>query len=83
MITTNDRICVVLVVDDLEYGGTQRQVVELAFGIRELSDSPEPWQKASHGARQYYLDNHTVDAVMPSQYEQEFVDLSQSLRING
>jgi glycosyltransferase involved in cell wall biosynthesis len=27
---TNRRICVVLVIDDLEYGGAQRQVVELA-----------------------------------------------------
>jgi len=26
----NKRICVVLVIDDLEYGGAQRQVVELA-----------------------------------------------------
>ena len=27
---TNGRICVVLVIDDLEYGGAQRQVIELA-----------------------------------------------------
>ena len=27
---TNKRICVVLVIDDLEYGGAQRQVIELA-----------------------------------------------------
>lgn len=30
MIRTNKRICVVLVIDDLEYGGAQRQVIELA-----------------------------------------------------
>ena len=33
MITTNRRICVVLVIDDLEYGGAQRQVVELANNL--------------------------------------------------
>lgn len=30
MKVTNERICVVLVIDDLEYGGAQRQVIELA-----------------------------------------------------
>ena len=30
MKVTRKRICVVLVIDDLEYGGAQRQVVELA-----------------------------------------------------
>ncbi|MBW2595333.1 MAG: glycosyltransferase [Deltaproteobacteria bacterium] len=33
MITTNSRICVVLVIDDLEYGGAQRQAIELANNI--------------------------------------------------
>ena len=31
--TNNKRICVVLVIDDLEYGGSQRQVVELANNL--------------------------------------------------
>ena len=31
--TNNKRICVVLVIDDLEYGGAQRQVVELANNL--------------------------------------------------
>ena len=30
---TNKRTCVVLVIDDLEYGGAQRQVIELANNI--------------------------------------------------
>jgi glycosyltransferase involved in cell wall biosynthesis len=33
MTITNRRICVVLVIDDLEYGGSQRQVVELANNL--------------------------------------------------
>ncbi len=31
--TNNKRICVVLVIDDLEYGGAQRQVIELANNL--------------------------------------------------
>ena len=30
VIMANRRICIVLVIDDLEYGGAQRQVIELA-----------------------------------------------------
>ena len=36
---TTQLICVVLVIDDLEYGGAQRQVIELANNInRERFD---------------------------------------------
>jgi glycosyltransferase involved in cell wall biosynthesis len=39
MVFINTRICVVLVIDDLEYGGAQRQVVELANNMdRERFD---------------------------------------------
>ena len=35
----NELICVVLVIDDLEYGGAQRQVIELANNMnRDLFD---------------------------------------------
>lgn len=37
----------------------------LAAGIRTLLNDHQCWQSASQAARQYYLCNHTVDAVMP------------------
>ena len=37
----------------------------LADGIHVLLNNSRQWQEASQAARQYYLSNHTVDAVMP------------------
>lgn len=47
----------------------------IADGIRDLVDSENRWQAASRAAREHYLSNYTVDAVM-QRYEELFLDLS-------
>ncbi|MEW6333851.1 MAG: hypothetical protein AB1558_06250, partial [Thermodesulfobacteriota bacterium] len=42
----------------------------LAAGIRRLTGSPDEWGRFSARVRRYYVDNHTLEAVMP-----RFVDL--------
>ncbi|MFH1755959.1 MAG: glycosyltransferase family 4 protein [Candidatus Latescibacterota bacterium] len=37
----------------------------LAAGIRQLIESPGEWRQISVRARRYYVENHTLDAVMP------------------
>ena len=37
----------------------------LAAGIRRLIQSPDEWRQVSARARRYYVENHTLDAVMP------------------
>ena len=55
-------------------GLVAEDVSGLARGIRELVASPERWRQASRNAREYYLENHTVEAVMP-QFERVFRDV--------
>ena len=55
-------------------GVLAEDVPGLAKGIRELVGWPERWRQASRNARQYYLQNHTAEAVMP-QFEKVFVDV--------
>jgi len=43
----------------------------LVSGIRILLTDRQRWQHASRAARQYYLDNHTVDSVM-ARFERVF-----------
>jgi len=57
-------------------GGSAKDVSELARGIRVLLDSPQRWRKAAQAARQYYLENHTVDAAM-SKFEKVFLDANR------
>jgi len=38
---------------------------ELVAGLGRLLQSPALWRKVSANARGYYLDNHTVESVMP------------------
>jgi glycosyltransferase involved in cell wall biosynthesis len=45
----------------------------LIAGVRKMFDTPGLYQKAAGNARQYYLENHTVEAVMP-QFEKVFQD---------
>jgi glycosyltransferase involved in cell wall biosynthesis len=52
-------------------GIVARDVKGLASGIRMLLRDSEQWQQASKAARQYYLENHTIDAVM-SRFENIF-----------
>ena len=48
-----------------ELGIVARDVNGLASGIRTLLSDPQKWQQASEAVRRYYLQNHTVDALMP------------------
>ena len=46
-------------------GVVAEDVAGLINGIRMLVSSPEMWNSASKNARRYYLENHTLEAVMP------------------
>lgn len=54
-------------------GAVATEVSELAAALRELFLSPHHWQTASKNARQYYLENHAVDRVLP-RFEQVFLN---------
>ena len=71
------------VIADHGLGIVAKDVSGLVAGIRGLLDSPERWGKASQTARHYYLEHHTIDAVM-AKFEWEFVDLpKRSCPITG
>ncbi len=52
-------------------GKVAADVTGLEKGIRMLLESPDLWQAVSFKARQYYLENHSIDRVMPL-FEQAF-----------
>ncbi len=54
-------------------GVAAHDVPGLAAGIRDLLSSPQRWRQASENARRYYLENHTVESVMPK-FERVFLD---------
>jgi glycosyltransferase involved in cell wall biosynthesis len=64
--------------DDLiarrELGLVAGDVTGLAAAIRRLLTSPDLYRRLSHNARQYYLQNHTVEIAMP-RFEQVFLDV--------
>ncbi len=70
------------VIEDNGLGKVGHNVPELAAGIRELLDSQEQWQLTSRAARKYYLQNHTVDAVI-RQFKQVFCDIDRSAGDNS
>jgi glycosyltransferase involved in cell wall biosynthesis len=49
---------------DKEIGVIAQDVRGLTLGIRTLFDDHRLWEKVSEAARRYYLENHTIDAVM-------------------
>ena len=49
---------------------------------RDLLSKEAHWRAVSNRARQYYLENHTVDAVLP-QFEQVFLDVTARRRAVG
>ena len=49
-------------------------VAGLVSGVRTLLGEPNLWRQISAAARKYYLENHTVDAVMP-RYERAFEEI--------
>lgn len=55
-----------------DLGVTADDVTSLAAGLRGLLTSPDRWRRASENGRRYYLENHTVDAVLP-RFEQVFL----------
>jgi glycosyltransferase involved in cell wall biosynthesis len=55
-------------------GIVAQDIKGLAAGIRKLLSEPQRWQQASQNSRRYYLENHTVDAVM-AKFEQEFINI--------
>jgi glycosyltransferase involved in cell wall biosynthesis len=62
--------------DDLiarrELGLVAGDVPGLAVAIRRLLESPDLYRRLSHNARQYYLENHTVEVAMP-RFEELFL----------
>jgi glycosyltransferase involved in cell wall biosynthesis len=55
-------------------GKVGEDVPELASGIREMLGSAERWREASRAARQYYLENHALDAAM-TRFERAFCEV--------
>jgi glycosyltransferase involved in cell wall biosynthesis len=55
-------------------GVSADDVPALIAGLRSLLSSPDRWLEASANARRYYLENHTVETVMP-QFERVFLDV--------
>jgi glycosyltransferase involved in cell wall biosynthesis len=55
-------------------GVSAHDVAGLAEGLRGLLSSRQRWLEASATARGYYLENHTVEAVMP-QFERVFLEV--------
>ena len=49
---------------DTGLGIVAKDIPGIADGIRSLYRSPEQWQKMSRRARQFYLENYTVDTVI-------------------
>jgi glycosyltransferase involved in cell wall biosynthesis len=52
-------------IEERQLGVAAQDVKGLVGGIKMLCESPERWLQASGRARQYYVENHRVDAVMP------------------
>ncbi len=48
---------------------------EIASRLREISQSPEIWQKASKAAKQYYQTNHAIDVSLP-RFERLFLGVA-------
>ena len=56
---------------DIGLGIIAQEISGLADGIRSLCNSPDQWKEVSQRVRQYYLENHTVDAAM-EKFERAF-----------
>ena len=61
---------------DRKLGIVCSNVDELEAGIRLLLKNPQQLSELSKTVRQYYLENHTVDAVM-TLFEKEFLSFSE------
>jgi len=56
-------------------GTIAQDIKGLASGIRTLLDNSKLWQKSSEAARKYYIENHTIAAVMPK-FEKIFNEIT-------
>ena len=61
-------------IEERGLGATAHDVPGLTTAVRELLASPERWRQASDNARRYYVENHTVESVLPS-FERVLVDI--------
>ena len=52
-------------IEERGLGATAHDVPGLTTAVRELLASPERWRQASDNARRYYVENHTVESVLP------------------
>ena len=60
-------------------GAVAEDAEGLAAAIRRLIESPDDWRQASANARQYYLDNHAPQTVLP-RFERVFLDAARAAR---
>lgn len=63
------------VIQKKRLGFVAHDVEEIVSRLRELTQSPEIWQKASKAAKQYYLANHAIDVSLP-RFERLFLDVA-------
>jgi glycosyltransferase involved in cell wall biosynthesis len=62
------------VINERKMGIVGNDVSQLSLGIRGLLNSNEKWESASKAAREYYLQNHAIDVIMPK-FENIFHEL--------
>lgn len=55
-------------------GGVGRGISALVTEIRRVLSSPEAWRQISANSREYYIENHAMETVMP-RFERVFQDL--------
>jgi glycosyltransferase involved in cell wall biosynthesis len=60
-------------------GAVAQDVPGLLAALRTLLGSTARWQEASDNARQYYVEHHALDTVLP-QFEQVFLDVAARQR---
>jgi glycosyltransferase involved in cell wall biosynthesis len=55
-------------------GAAARDLPGLAAALRTLLNTPQQWLKASANGRRYYLENHTVETILP-RFERVFLEV--------
>ena len=62
------------IIAEKNLGAAASDVPGLASALRKLLESSDQWRIISNNARKYYVENHSVDRVMP-RFEQVFRDV--------
>jgi glycosyltransferase involved in cell wall biosynthesis len=62
------------IIHEKKLGFVGNDISQLSLGIRELLTSSEKWESASQAAREYYIQNHAIDVIMPG-FETIFQEL--------